>query len=196
MRAARLLVPLALLGVPIAAQAPYFPDVYLAPEFEAGADAPSRVVVAGEQEPGERLIVTGRVLDGTTPVRGVSVYVFQTDADGFYARDRTGNDAELNPRLHGAMRSDADGRYEYSTIRPGHYDNNAAHVHYIVRARGYKPLLLDLWFEDDPELLARRNAGRPEIPTNFPQDVVAIRPVTRDADGTWRTSRDIQMVRD
>jgi protocatechuate 3,4-dioxygenase beta subunit len=172
------------------------PDVYLAPQYEAPADAPSRVVVADAAEPGERLIVTGRVLDGTKPVRGVSIYVFHTDVEGFYARGITGNDAELNPRLHGAMRSDGDGRYEYETIRPGHYDNNAAHVHYIVRAPGYKPRLLDLWFEDDPELLTRRNAGRPEIPVNFPPDVVAIRPVTRDADGTWRATRDIEMVPD
>jgi protocatechuate 3,4-dioxygenase beta subunit len=94
------------------------------------------------------------------------------------------------------MRTDADGGYEYSTVRPGHYDNNASHVHYIVKAPGYKPRLLDLWFEDDPELLARRNAGRPEIPLNFPKDVVVIRPVTRDADGTWRTTRDIEMLRE
>jgi protocatechuate 3,4-dioxygenase beta subunit len=188
------LLSLLLVSVPTLAQVPYMPDVYLAPQYEAPADAPSRVVVADAREPGERLIVTGRVLDGAKPVRGVSIYVFQTDVEGLYARGITGNDAELNPRLHGAMRSDADGRYEYVTIRPGHYDNNAAHVHYIVRAPGYKPRLLDLWFEDDPELLTRRNAGRPEIPVSFPQDVVAIRPVTRDADGTWRTTRDIEMV--
>lgn len=193
MRVGALFVSFVLMSSAVA-QTPYFPEVYLAPQYEAPAEAPSRVVVAGEREPGERLIVTGRVLDGTKAVAGVSVYVFQTDADGFYARDFSGNDAELNPRLHGAMRSDADGRYEFATIRPGHYDNNAAHVHYIVRAPGYKPLLLDLWFEDDPELLARRNAGRPEIPPNFPRDVVAIRPVARDADGTFRTTRDIELV--
>jgi protocatechuate 3,4-dioxygenase beta subunit len=184
------------LAVPIAAQEPYFPDVYLAALYEAPADAPARVVVAPEGEPGERLVVTGRALDGTTPVAGVSIYVFQTDVEGRYALDRTGNDAELYPRLHGAMRSDADGRYEYATIRPGHYDNNAAHVHYIVRARGYKPLLLDLWFDDDPELAARRREGRPEIPVSFPKNVVAIRPVTRDVDGTWHATRDIEMVRE
>jgi len=196
MRVAMWLGCLVLVSVPLAAQAPYFPDVYLAAQYEAPANAPARVVVAPAEEPGERLVVTGRVLDGAMPVAGVSIYVFQTDVDGFYARGVTGNDAELNPRLHGAMRSGADGRYEYATIRPGHYDNNAAHVHYIVRARGYKPLLLDLWFEDDPELAARRSAGRPEIPVSFPQNVVAIRPVTRAADGTWHTTRDIDMVRE
>lgn len=178
-----------------AAQVPYFPDVYLAKKFEAPSDAPSHVLVAGADEPGERLVVSGRVLDGGRPVRGVSVYVFQTDIEGRYSKELTGNDAELDPRLHGAMRTDANGAYSYETIRPGHYDGNAAHVHYLVRAPGYYPLLLDLWFDDDPELLARRQAGRPEIPPSFPKNVVAIRPVTRDAGGVWRTTRDIEMVR-
>ncbi len=196
MRIAAVIVLQMLAAAEAAAQAPYFPDVYLAPQYEAPANAPSRVVVAAADEPGERLVVSGRTLDGGQPVAGVSVFVFQTDAEGRYSKELTGNDAELDPRLHGAMRTDANGAYEYETIRPGHYDNNAAHVHYLVRAPGYKPLLLDLWFEDDPELLARRQAGRPEIPPSFPKDVVAIRPVIRDATGVWRATRDIELVRD
>jgi protocatechuate 3,4-dioxygenase beta subunit len=195
MRIAALIVAQALVSVEAGAQIPYFPDVYLAPQFEAPANAPSHVVVAGADEPGERLVVSGRVLDGGAPVADVSIYVFQTDIDGRYSRELIGNEAELDPRLHGAMRSDANGSYEYETIRPGRYDGNAAHVHYLVRAAGYYPLLLDLWFDDDPELLARRQAGRPEIPPTFPKNTVAIRPVTRDAAGVWRTTRDIEMVR-
>ena len=81
MRVAALIVILALVSVTANAQAPYFPDVYLVPQFEAPADAPSRVVVAGADEPGERLVVSGRVLDGERPVAGVSIYVFQTDVE-------------------------------------------------------------------------------------------------------------------
>jgi len=172
MRVAALIVAQALVAAEACAQAPYFPDVYLAPQYVAPTDAPPRVVVAGADEPGERLVVSGRVRDGGR------------------------NDAELDPRLRGAMRSDADGAYEFETIRPGHYDNNAAHVQYLVRAPGYHPLLLDLWFDDDPVLRARREAGTPEIPPSFPQNVVAIRPVTRDAAGVWRTTRDIELVRE
>ena len=196
MRVAALFVIHALVSLEAGAQTPYFPDVYLAPQYEAPPNAPSRVVVAGADEPGERLVVSGRVLEAGRPVAGVSIFVFQTGVDGRYAKDITGNDAELNPRLHGAMRSDPAGAYEYQTIRPGHYDGNPAHVHYLVRAPGYYPLLLDLWFDDDPELEARRQAGRPEIPLNFPKNTVAIRPVTRDAAGVWRTTRDIEMVRE
>ena len=54
---------------------PLIPPTYLAPRFEAPPDAPSSIVIAAKDEPGERLIVTGRVLDGTRPVAGVSIYV-------------------------------------------------------------------------------------------------------------------------
>lgn len=100
---------------------------------------------------------------------GVSVYVFHTDAEGRYAKDISGNEAELNPRLHGALRTDAQGRYGYETIRPGSYDNNPAHVHYVVVAPRYKPRLLDLWFEDDPILVARRERRRAGSPAGYSQ---------------------------
>ena len=82
MRVSILIVIQAFVLSDVGAQAPYFPDVYLAPQFEAPIDAPSRVVVAGVDEPGERLIVSGRVLDGGLPAAGVSIYVFQTDVEG------------------------------------------------------------------------------------------------------------------
>jgi protocatechuate 3,4-dioxygenase beta subunit len=196
MRAATLIFLQAFVSLNVRAQPPYFPDVYLAAQYEAPIDAPSRVVVAGADEPGERLVVSGRVLHGGQPVAGVSIYVFQTDVEGRYSKVLTGNEAELDPRLRGLMRSDANGGYEYETIRPGHYDGNPAHVHYLVRAPGsYYPMLLDLWFDDDPELESRRKAGRPEIPPSFPKNTVAIRPVVRDAAGVWHATRDIEMVR-
>ena len=138
-------------AAPSSQEADLIPASYLSPQYVAPPNAPSRVVVAPKGEPGERLVVTGRALDGTTPVAGVSVYVFHTDADGLYAaKDVDPRTAELNPRLHGAMRTDASGRYRYETIRPGSYNNNAAHVHYVVTAPGYKPRMFDLWFDDDP----------------------------------------------
>jgi protocatechuate 3,4-dioxygenase beta subunit len=179
------------------------PAPYLASRYTAAGDAPASVVMAGANEPGERLVVTGRVLDGPEPIAGASIFVFQTDAAGRYAPDKSDNDAELDPRLWGLLRTDRQGRYRYETIRPGSYDGNAAHVHYVVKAPGYKARLLDLWFEDDPILVARRAAGEPEIPPgirNSPYykasaDVVAIRPVTRDAGGVWHATRDIQMFK-
>ena len=197
MRAVILFTFVVLTPVRAAAQLPYFPAPapYLEPQFLAPANAPPNVVVAGKEEPGERLVVTGRVMDGDRPVAGASVYVFHTDADGRYTKDGCA-DGELNPRLRGLLRSDANGHYRYETIRPGSYNNNAAHVHYVVRAPGYKAQLLDLWFQDDPILAARRNAGLSEVPPAIVKEAVAIRPITRDATGVWHATRDIAMYRD
>jgi protocatechuate 3,4-dioxygenase beta subunit len=179
-------------------QAPdLIPAPYLSPKYVAPQNAPSSIVVAGKGEPGERLIVTGRVTDGTKPLAGVSIYVFHTDANGLYTTD--GHNSDETARLHGAMRSDANGRYRYETIRPGGYPTfppAPAHVHYVVRAPGYKPMMVELWFADDPALAERRRVGRPDVPTTYPPNAVAIRAVTRDADGVWHTTRDFEMVRE
>ena len=178
---------------------------YLAPQYTAPPNAPSTVVIAGNDEPGERLVVTGRTLVGKKPVAGVSLYVFHTDINGRYAPDISDhNAAELNPRLHGSLRTDAQGRYQYETVRPGSYDNGAAHVHYVVKAVGYKPLLLALQFEDDPIIVRLRKARRPLLdpyafkngPCKSRPDCVLIRPVTRDPQGVSRVTRDIQMVQE
>ena len=43
--------------------------------------------VAGDKEPGERMVVSGRVFDskGVKALSGVTVFVFQTDAEGYYS---------------------------------------------------------------------------------------------------------------
>lgn len=205
-RAMTLVVSLIAAGVSMPAQAPeLITPEYLAAQYTAAADAPSVATVAGPDEPGERLVVTGRTLDAGRPVAGVSLYVFHTDLHGRYATDTADPSAgELNPRLHGAMRTDSEGRYRFETIRPGSYDNGPAHVHYVVKAPGYKPLLLSLQFDDDPIVVGRRKFGIPLVdPESFKSgpcksrpDCVVTRPVTRDADGVWHVTRDIQLVRE
>jgi protocatechuate 3,4-dioxygenase beta subunit len=71
--------------------------------------------------------VTGRALDNGRPVAGVSIYVFHADADGLYSRD--GRNSDENARLFGALRTDAEGRYRYETIRPSGYGDLSSHVH-------------------------------------------------------------------
>jgi len=191
--------------VPILAQTTGFTlKRYLAPQYTAPEEAPSRVVIAGRDEPGERLIVTGRTLDGNKPVTGVSLYVFHTDVKGRYAIDTDNRAGEFNPRLHGLLRTDAEGRYQYETTRPGSYDGGPAHVHYVVNARGYKPLLLALQFQDDPIVVRLVKGGtlllNPDAFKNGPcksrPDCVLTQPVTRDAQGVSHVIRDIQMVKE
>lgn len=121
----------------------------------------------------------------------------------YLAPQFTAPDDELNPRLHGALRTDAQGRYQYATSRPGSYDNGPAHVHYVVSAPGYAPLLVALQFEDDPIVIGKRKFGLPLLnddafrngPCKARPDCVVTQPVRRDAQGVSHVMRDIQMVK-
>ena len=116
--------------------------------YIAAKDAPSVARLAADAEPGDRLAVTGRVYrpDGQ-PAAGVSLYVYQTDKDGLYSKPV--NDSRT-PRLKAFLRTDAEGRYEYQTIKHGSYPDtrNPAHIHYHVNAPGFPQKVFEIVFED------------------------------------------------
>lgn len=131
-----------------------------------GGDAPSAIVIAPASEPGERLVVQGRVFapDGVTPAGGVVLYAYHTDESGRYGRL-----GGLAPRLRGWMRTDAEGRYEYRTIRPGTYPSRStpAHVHIQLWGAGYESQYgADLLFADDP-LLPQQERDRSRAAGRF-----------------------------
>src|SRR5688572_16020794 len=136
------------------------------PSTVAPTDAPARIVVTPQGEPGESLSISGVVFqaDGRTPLRGASVYVYQTDARGYYAPDDAR--ASNNPRLRGYLRTDAQGRYEYRTVKPGSYPGtrNPGHIHYHVSAPGYRERVFEIVFEGDTLIPDqwRRDATNPE----------------------------------
>jgi protocatechuate 3,4-dioxygenase beta subunit len=121
------------------------------PLHEAPTDAPSAGRVAPAGEPGERLTVSGVVVsaDGS-PVRGASLYVYQTDREGYYGVKPASDNR--NPRLKIFLRSAADGSWSFDTIRPGSYPNSRApaHIHFEVSARGFAPRIFEIVFEGDP----------------------------------------------
>jgi len=148
----------------------------------------SSIVIADSDEPGERLVVEGRVVasDGRTGVQGATVFVFQTDAAGYYS---PGGMDESNARLCGLMLTDAAGRYRFETVRPGHYATGGppAHVHYRVWGKGVSRQSFTLNFEGDPLLGERgRNAG--SNPT-----WATVRPLEQESPTTWRVVRDLKL---
>ncbi len=113
----------------------------------------SSAILVSPDEPGEPLHVSGTVYgsDGTTPVGGVVLYVYHTDARGYYAEEMMDN---AHPRLSARLETDAEGRYEFRTVKPGPYPHGgvAAHIHYIAEGGGYLEQSFELHFEGDPEL--------------------------------------------
>lgn len=152
-------------------------------------EASAKIVIAATDEPGERLVVSGRVFgpDGRTPLSNASLYVYQTDRDGVYSKPVN---SSRTPRLHGTLKTDAEGRYEYSTVKPGSYPNtrNPAHIHYEVNAPGYKERIFEIVFDDDPLVDQRIRAQAARDDSGF-----SIRALTPDGKGGWRCTQDIQL---
>lgn len=158
----------------------------------AEKNAPSKITIAGKDEAGERLIVTGVVFgaDGKTPLANASIYVYHTDAKGLYTPG-TNNDSR-NPRLRGYLRTDAQGHYEYSTIKPAPYPNNnaPAHIHYHVNAPGYQERIFEIVFEGDPQISADIRARADQENSAF-----SLRPLARDSQGAWHCTQNITLRR-
>ena len=113
-------------------------------------------------EPGEPLVVRATVFapDGTARVPGVTVFAYNTDAEGYYRKDGR----IWPPRLHGWARTDAHGGFTLRTIRPGPYPGRSipAHVHFQLWGGGYPFQYAGaLRFADDPLLTTddRRRAA-------------------------------------
>jgi protocatechuate 3,4-dioxygenase beta subunit len=120
------------------------------------------LTVQHDGEPlGERIVVTGLVLDGDRrPVRDALVEVWQANAAGRYRHDGDRHDAPLDPNFTGLGRclTDAEGRYRFVTIKPGAYPwknhENAwrpAHVHFSVFGWAFtQRLVTQMYFPGDP----------------------------------------------
>jgi protocatechuate 3,4-dioxygenase beta subunit len=118
---------------------------------EAPAAASSTGSIAPYGEPGHPLSVSGVVVgpDGA-PISGASLYIYQTDHEGYYGVKPMSDNR--NPRLKLFLRSDARGAWSFDTIKPGSYPNSRVppHIHFEVAAPGHAPKVFEIVFEGDP----------------------------------------------
>jgi protocatechuate 3,4-dioxygenase beta subunit len=123
---------------------------------EAPAGAPATGQLAPRGEPGQALHVAGTVVDASgTPVSGASLYIYQTDREGYYGV-KPASDSR-NPRLKLFLRSDAKGAWSFDTVTPGSYPGtrNPAHIHFEVAAPGRGSRIFEIVFEGDPFITER-----------------------------------------
>lgn len=126
------------------------------------AEKDADLTLQHEGEPlGERIIVTGRVLDEDgRPVPHTLVEIWQANAGGRYVHVRDQHPAPLDPNFTGAGRAmtDADGRYRFVTVKPGAYPwgnhHNAwrpAHIHFSLFGHSFlSRVITQMYFPGDP----------------------------------------------
>jgi protocatechuate 3,4-dioxygenase beta subunit len=110
---------------------------------------------------GERIIVTGRVLDHNgRPVPNTLIEIWQANAAGRYRHIKEQHPAPLDPNFSGGGRTltDGNGVYRFVSIKPGSYPwfnhYNAwrpAHIHFSVFGRAFlSRLITQMYFPGDP----------------------------------------------
>lgn len=133
-------------------------------EWCGATEAPGSVswetTIAPKGEPGEWMTIAGRVLksDGKTPAPEVIIYVYHTNDKGYYEKkgNETGN-GRRHGYLRGWMKTNANGEYRFTTIKPKPYPNRSepAHVHVVVKEPGRSEYSLESYVFDDDVLLTQ-----------------------------------------
>jgi hydroxyquinol 1,2-dioxygenase len=137
----------------------YIPD---APRYPNGGN----ISLDGKGEP---LVVRGKVSDARgKPIAGAKIDVWQANDDGFYDVQQKGVQPDMN--LRGLFTADGEGQYWFRSAKPryypipddgpvgkllsklGRHPNRAAHLHMIVTAPGFEPVVTHIFTPDCPYL--------------------------------------------
>lgn len=149
-----------------------------------------QTTIADAKEKGERMEISGTIYqkDGKTPAAGVILYVYHTDVKGEYTPAAAQTHGRKHGHLRGWVKTDAQGRYKFNSIRPAAYPIRkfAAHIHPIIKEPNKNEYWIDEYqFEGDPLLTLkdRDNAGN--------RGGSGIITLTKNEKGTWIGKRDI-----
>jgi catechol 1,2-dioxygenase len=145
---------------------------------------------------GEPMRVRGRILDvDGNPIAGAKIDVWQANDEGFYDVQQKGIQPDFN--LRGVFRTGPDGAYWFRGVKPKHYPipddgpvgqllkalgrhpYRPAHLHYMVEAEGYDPLVTHIFDPDDPYIASDAVFGVKEsllakfVPVSDPAEIAA-----------------------
>lgn len=143
------------------------------------------------KDPGPKLEISGTIFqaDGKTPAGNVILYIYHTDQKGVYPQK--GNEtgwAKRHGYLRGWIKTNADGKYKFYTLRPASYPNSRApqHIHPVVKEPNRNEYYIDEYlFTDDPFLDEKERANQQK------RGGSGIITLTKKQDGTWVGKRDI-----
>ena len=138
--------------------------------------------IAPGDEPGKKIKVIGTVKNEEgKAIPGALVYLYQTDAKGWYAADAPHvqmNEGDMrHARLFGYVKSNDQGQFELHTVKPSGYPKSdlPAHIHVHITADGYRTYVTEFLFDDDDRLVGeiRANAQRNNFIVSKPEKTTA-----------------------
>ena len=128
--------------------------------------------MAAPDEPGERLIISGRVFN-----LNCNEFIPETIVDVWHAND-VGQYDNQTFNLRGITYTNAQGLYLFETIIPGKYLNGASfrpsHIHYKITPPGFPTLTTQLYFEGDEDIPEDAAASITEGPFDATHRIVPI----------------------
>ncbi|MDB9707483.1 hydroxyquinol 1,2-dioxygenase [Planktotalea frisia] len=117
---------------------------------------------------GPMLLAEGVIKDTAgNPIAGAQIDIWQTAPNGLYASQDQEQDTYS---FHGLMTVGEDGKYAFTTVKPveytvpsdgpvgdilracGRHPWRPSHLHYIVTAPGFQPLVTEIFPDNDPYL--------------------------------------------
>jgi protocatechuate 3,4-dioxygenase beta subunit len=149
------------------------------------------VRLAAEGEAGEPLVLSGTIYkaDGVTPDSGVTLFLYQTDAGGYYHRPE---ENVFQPRIRGWLRTGIDGHYEIQTIKPAPevlVPDEPAHIHVQIFGNGMpEHFVHEFWVRGDRRISAKDSTLFTPLGKFSP-----IISLTRGKDGVLRGVRDFRV---
>lgn len=144
--------------------------------------------ISPQSEPGEPMIIEGTIYkkDGKTPAPGVVLYVYHTDAQGYYS-NIPGQKEIPHGHLRGWIKTGADGKYRFQSIRPAQYPRETipAHIHPLIKEPGLSPYWIDEYLFEGDKFLTDEERKRQE--KRGGNGIISL----TKKDGVWRGTRDI-----
>ncbi len=131
---------------PAQTEGPFYPR-----ESPADRDGDlTRIAGAKGIAQGTILYLSGRVLrtDGQ-PFAGAQLELWQCDALGTYHHVGESGRQDPNFQGYGSVKADAEGRYQFKTIRPVAYSGRSPHLHFKLAHPAAVPLTTQLYVAGD-----------------------------------------------